>query len=196
MNRKATSTLAADRKLALSAGKQHRAGFNELHQIYQMVGRGDPNALSKEFERLRRKTKIDKRECQPLERIIDLITPSVDSRVSDIAAEVRRIYNAMRRSKTVNPIVLALAGIADDSIAYMAKDSAKSEQFSGTEPPTGILYQYPVPVLLGGVSADMLGWIRGYEYAQSKGWTSGESFNMALRWAANYSYMYILAQTE
>jgi hypothetical protein len=200
MNRKATAALAADRKIALSAGKQHRAGFNELHQIHQLVGRGDVSDLRKEFERLRKKAKIDKRGCEPLERIIDLITPSADSRLSDIAAEVRRIYNAIRRSKTVNPILLALAGVADDSVAYAAKESAKPRRRSATQPASesqgGVVYQYTVPIQLGGVSADMLGWIRGYNYAQDKGWTHGESLNMALRWAANYSYMFILSQAE
>jgi len=188
MKRKTTSALAATHKLALSTGKQHRAGTTELLKIQNMIRRANLPDLTKEYERFKKKAKINPQECESLDRIVRLVTEKTPSlALSEIAREVRRIYSGLRRSKTVNPIVLAIASIADDSIAFAVKESADSN---------GVLYQYTVPVQLGAVEADILGAIIGNDYCDRHHIIGGPRFVKVAQIAAQFSALYISSQTR
>jgi hypothetical protein len=149
----------ATRKLALAAGKQHRAGMQRLLELREELRKGVLPDLKPSLERLRKKAKIDKKDCDPLIRIIDLIAQEgSDLSPGEIALEVRGIHKKLCRSKTVHPMLLAFAGIADDSVSHAAKDAGRAPAPNN---PKGT-----VPSWLSVAGADLDGFLNGYDFAK------------------------------
>jgi len=173
--------MIAARKLALSAGKQHRAEMRRLSKIREEVRKGVFPSLKKGLTDLCKKENIPGAEYEPLLRVIELISPpGTGLSPSEIAAEIRAIYKKLCRSKNVHPVILAFAAIADDSISQAAKDMA-----SAPKDPSGAV---PRNVTAGSVvGADLTGFRVGYTLNRKWGYTVAQSIGMAIKWAGEYS---------
>ena len=106
-------SLAQVRELALSAGRQHRAGMRRLEK-HGAFRRGARRDLRKQITALCRNGGVSRADREAAVRIIDLVSPDRSNlSMSERAAEVRRIYRELRRSQ-VHPMVLAIASITHD----------------------------------------------------------------------------------
>ena len=149
----------AARKLALSAGKQHRAGMQKLLKRRKEIRNGVVPNLNKGLTALCKKERIGRADYEPLIRIIDLITPGkTNLSQSEVAREVRGIYTKLSRMKAVHPMVLAFAGIADDSISHAAEDAATTAAATNS---SGALPRNKSGLTVAGEDLD--GFLSGYD---------------------------------
>jgi hypothetical protein len=173
-----SADMIAARKLALAAGKQHRAGMQGQLKMREGIRMGVLPDLKRKLEGLCKKEKIARPDYEPLIRIIDLISPKQsDPSPSEIALEVRGIHRRLCRSERVHPMLLAFASIADESVCHAAnavRSVPSPSQSSGT-----------VPFFRGStvVSADLNGFIDGYKGAR-KYLSEETSIRMGIHWAS------------
>lgn len=158
MSTRRTGSQTDVRAIALAAGRQHRAGMRRLER-YGAFRPGARRDLHAQFTALCRTCRIARADVEPALRILDLITPGT-SRLSvpERAAEVRRLYRQLRRSQS-HPMILALAGIAEDSISRAVEILAGR---AGATRPRGGRQRYAMTV----VGEDVAGFMLGYETGQ------------------------------
>lgn len=173
-------SLAQVRELALSAGRQHRAGIRRLEK-HGAFRRGARRDLRKQMTALCRKAGVSRADAESALRIIHLVSPDGSTlSVSERAADVRRIYRELRRS-SVHPMVLALASITDDSIAHAVRDI---EATAGGKRAARVARRYALTV----VGEDVAGFMLGYETGQKLAGTNASAYGIYLGISGAYHY--------
>jgi hypothetical protein len=186
MTRQTSSAIQA-RKLALSAGKTHRARMQELLKQRQEIQQEVLPEIKNHLKLIRKKENIDKRDSEPLERIIDLVTRQAT--VSESAsAEVLRIYKDLCRSKTAHPLILAIAGIVADGVTAATKPPTTS-----AGPPTSsVMRKWVGSPLWWDIKGAEVGW----DEARKNGYDVAGAVGHAIEKAATWSYNALQSHPE